>query len=54
MMVQKRRLSPAFAHISHWRHSGFQVYCSQTVEADDRQALERLAAYILRQILQHL
>ena len=50
MMVQKHRLSPAFAHkISHWRHSGgFQVYCSQTVEADDRQALERLAAYILR------
>jgi len=30
MMVQKRRLSTAFAHkISHWRHSGgFQVYCS--------------------------
>ena len=27
MMVQKRRLSPAFAHkISHWHHSGgFQV-----------------------------
>ena len=50
MMVQKHRLSPAFAHkISHWRHSGgFQVYCSQTVETDDRQALERLAAYILR------
>ena len=50
MMVQKRRLSSAFAHkISHWRHSGgFQVYCSQTVETDDRQALERLAAYILR------
>ena len=50
MMVQKRRLSFAFAHkISHWRHSGgFQVYCSQTVQADDRQALERLAAYILR------
>ena len=50
MMVQKRRLSPAFAHkISHWRHSGgFQVCCSQTVETDDRQALERLAAYILR------
>ena len=50
MMVQKRRLSTAFAHkISHWRHrGGFQVYCSQTVEADHRQALERLAAYILR------
>ena len=49
MMVQKHRLSPSFTHkISHWRHSGFQVYCSQTVEADDRQALERLAAYILR------
>ena len=50
MMVQKRRLSTAFAHkISHWRHSGgFQVYCSQTVKTDDRQALERLAAYILR------
>ena len=49
-MVQKRRLSTAFAHkISHWRHGGgFQVYCSQTVQADDRQALERLAAYILR------
>ena len=49
-MVQQRRLSSAFAHkISHWRHSGgFQVYCSQTVQADDRQALERLAAYILR------
>ena len=32
-----------------WRLSGgFQVYCSQTVETDDRQALERLAAYILR------
>ena len=48
--LQQGRVSLAFAHkISHWRHSGgFQVYCSQTVETDDRQALEQLAAYILR------
>ena len=48
--LQQSRVRLAFAHkLSHWRHSGgFQVYCSQTVETDDRQALERLAAYILR------
>ena len=49
MMVSKRRLSAEFAHnISNWRHSGFQVHCGPPVEADQPQALERLAAYILR------
>ena len=49
MMVSKRRLSAEFAqNISNWRHSGFQVHCGPPVEADHPQALERLAAYILR------
>ncbi len=49
MMVKQHRLSSAFAHkISNWRHSGFQVHCGRPVEADDRQALQRLAAYLLR------
>ncbi len=49
MMVSKRRLSAEFAqNISNWRHSGFQVHCGPPVEADQPQALERLAAYILR------
>ncbi len=49
MMVSKRRLSAEFAkNISNWRHSGFHVHCGPPVEADQPQALERLAAYILR------
>ena len=49
MMVSKRRLSAEFAqNISNWSHSGFHVHCGPPVEADQPQALERLAAYILR------
>jgi hypothetical protein len=49
MMVSKRRLSAEFAqNISKWHHSGFHVHCGPPVEADQPQALERLAAYILR------
>ena len=49
MMVEKPRLSAEFAQkISKWGHSGFQAYCGPPVEADQPQALERLAAYILR------
>ena len=44
-----RRLSAEFAqNISNWSHSGFQVHSGPPVEADQPQALERLAAYILR------
>jgi hypothetical protein len=49
LMVSKRRLSAEFAqNISNWRHNGFQVHCGPSVEADQPQALERLAALILR------
>jgi len=48
MMVSQRRLSVEFAQkISSWLHSGFHVYCGPPVEADQSQALERLAAYLL-------
>jgi hypothetical protein len=48
-VVEKCRLSAEFAqNISNWRHSGFHVYCGPPVEADHPEALECLAAYILR------
>lgn len=49
MMVSRRRLSREFAQkLRSWQHSGFQVHCSRSVAADQRPALERLAAYLLR------
>ena len=49
MMVQQHRLSPEFAQkLRVWSPSGFGVYCSRAVPAEDRPALERLAAYIRR------
>jgi hypothetical protein len=49
MLISKRRLSRDFANrLASWHHSGFHVYCSRPVDQDDKPALERLAAYILR------
>jgi len=31
-----------------WRHSGFHVHCGPPIDADDKQAMETLAEYILR------
>ncbi len=42
-------MSRDFANrLASWHHSGFHVYCSRPVHQDDKPALERLAAYILR------
>jgi hypothetical protein len=49
MLIAHRRLSREFAaRLRNWHHSGFQVYCGRPVDCEDSQALERLAAYILR------
>ena len=49
MRVARHRLSPEFAQkLRAWSPSGFGVYCSRAVPAEDRPALERLAAYIRR------
>ena len=48
-MVAQRRLSREFAQkLRSWHPSGFGVYRSRPIETDNRPALERLAAYILR------
>jgi hypothetical protein len=51
MLVNQRCLSREFAaRLLTWRHSGFQVYRAESVEPDDRRALERLCAYIGRAV----
>jgi hypothetical protein len=51
MLVDERCLSPEFAaRLLTWRHSGFQVYRAESVDPDDRWALERLCAYIGRAV----
>ena len=48
-MVAQRRLSRDFAQkLRSWHPSGFGVYRGRPIESDDRPALERLAAYLLR------
>ena len=48
-MVAERRLSRDFAQkLRTWHPSGFGVYRSRPIDPDDRPALERLAAYLLR------
>ena len=48
-MVAERRLSHDFAQkLRAWHPSGFGVHRGRPIESDDRPALERLAAYILR------
>jgi hypothetical protein len=45
MLVDEHCLGPEFAaRLLSWRHSGFQVYRAESVEPDDRPALERLCA----------
>ncbi|MBA4367071.1 MAG: hypothetical protein C0403_05465 [Desulfobacterium sp.] len=36
------------ANILSWHHTGFNVYCSSTIEPHDENALEKLARYIIR------
>lgn len=49
MMVSQRRLSQDFADkLRAWHPSGFSVYRGRPIDCDDRPALQRLAAYILR------
>ena len=48
-MVAERRLSHDFAQkLRSWHPSGFGVHRGRSIECDDRPALERLAAYLLR------
>ena len=47
--MAERRLSRDFAQkLRAWHPSGFGVYRGRPIDPDDRPALERLAAYILR------
>ena len=49
MMVSQRRLTRDFADkLRAWHPSGFSVYRGRPIDGEDRPALERLAAYILR------
>jgi len=34
--------------LQSWKHSGFNVYRSRRVQPDERENLERLARYIIR------
>ncbi len=48
-MVAQQRLSRDFAQkLRSWHPSGFGVYRGRPIQSDDRPALERLAAYLLR------
>ena len=48
-LVEKGLLHPARAQVLRtWQHSGFNVYRSRRVMADEREDLERLAQYITR------
>ena len=49
MVVAQRRLSRDFADkLRAWHPSGFSVYRGRPIDRNDRPALDRLAAYILR------
>ena len=49
--MAEQRLSRDFAaKLRAWHPSGFSVYLGRPIDSDDRPALERLAAYILRPV----
>jgi hypothetical protein len=48
-LVKKGLLPPERARmLQSWKHSGFNVYRSRRVQPDEREDLERLARYIIR------
>lgn len=49
MLREKERLSEGFYRtLLSWRHSGFSAHASTAVPAGDREALERVACYLLK------
>jgi hypothetical protein len=49
MLLAKGRITQdLIAMLSHWRHSGFQIFCGQRIFPQDETAMENLARYILR------
>jgi hypothetical protein len=49
MLLAKGRITQdLIAMLSHWRHSGFQVFCGQRIFPRDETAMENLARYIIR------
>lgn len=49
LLVQRKRLSPALVHkFMQWKHSGFNLFCSDPVKGTHRAGLEKMAQYILR------
>ena len=49
MFLAKGRITQdLIAMLSHWRHSGFQVFCGERIFPQDETAMENLARYIIR------
>jgi len=47
MLLAKGRITKdLIALLSHWRHSGFQVFCGERIFPRDETAMENLARYI--------
>jgi hypothetical protein len=48
-LIHEGRTEPEFAEkIRNWRHSGFGVHRGKRIGSDDREGLERVACYIVR------
>jgi len=48
-LIHEGRTEPEFAEkIRSWRHSGFGVHRGKRIDSDDRESLERVARYIVR------
>jgi hypothetical protein len=48
LLARGRITEDLIAMLSNWRHSGFQVFCSQRIFPQDETAMENLARYIIR------
>jgi hypothetical protein len=47
MKVKGRIAQDLIVRLSHWRHSGFQVFCGQRISLREETAMENLARYII-------
>ncbi|SNS31452.1 Putative transposase [Anaerovirgula multivorans] len=49
MLEREGKINGAIINnMANWQHSGFNVYCGQSVKPWDKEGIERLAQYIVR------
>jgi len=49
MLKREKKINDAvIENMDSWHHSGFHVYCGNSIMCDDQEGMERLAQYIIR------